>query len=88
MGAEGCGEEGVEVGKQFEADGRVAAEVYGREGGEEAFEEIEGESCGENGWGKGEEVGEEGGGEGEVVDFVEINAVVEGLPKSLERKGF
>lgn len=87
LGSEGGGEEGVEVGEQFEADGRVAAEVDGGEGGEEALEEIEGGCRGENGWGEGEEVGEEGGGVGEVVEFVEVNAVVEGLPEDFERKG-
>ena len=56
LGAEGRGEEGVEMGEQFEADGRVAAEVDGGEGGEEALEKIEGGRCEEDGWVEGEEV--------------------------------
>ncbi len=31
---------------------------------------------------------EEGGGAGEVVEFVEVDAVVEGLPEDFERKAF
>ena len=88
LGAEGGGEEGVEVGEQFEADGRVAAEIDGGEGGEEVLEKIEGGCRREDGLGEGKEVGEEGGGVGEVVEFVEVNTVVEGLPKVSERRGF
>ena len=88
LGTERGGEEAVEVGEQFQADRRVTPEVDGGEGGEEPLEEIEGGCCGEDAWGEGEEVGEERSSAGEVVEFVEVNAVVEGVPEDFERKGF
>lgn len=88
LGAQGGGEEGVEMSEQFESDRRVAAEIDRGEGSEEVSEEIKGGCRGEDGCGKGEEVGEEGCGTVEVVEFVEVNAVVEGLPEGFDRKGF